>query len=157
MSIARGLVAGAAGTLTLEVLTYLDMAVRGRPASTVPAETARELVETAGGELAPGPGGDDARENRGQALGALLGHASGLGFAAVYGGLREQTGPVPLAAGGVGLALAAMAGANGPATALGVTDPRTWGAEGWLSDVVPHLAYGFVTAAVYDALDGRHA
>jgi drug/metabolite transporter (DMT)-like permease len=153
MSIARGLVAGAAGTLTLKMLTYLDMAARGRPASTVPAETAQQLVETSGGDLAPG-GDDDVRENRGQALGALLGYASGLGFAALYGALRDRTAPVPRTVGGVGLALAAMVGANGPATAMGVTDPREWGAEGWVSDVVPHLAYGLVTAGVYDAIGG---
>jgi hypothetical protein len=41
-----------------------------------------------------------------------------------------------------------MAGSNVPMTALGVTDPRSWGAAGWISDVVPHLAYGLVTAAV---------
>jgi hypothetical protein len=42
-----------------------------------------------------------------------------------------------------------MAGANGPMTALGVTDPRTWAAADRVADVVPHLAYGLVTAAAY--------
>jgi hypothetical protein len=41
-----------------------------------------------------------------------------------------------------------MAGANGPMTALGITDPRRWSPAAWISDVVPHLAYGLVTAAV---------
>jgi hypothetical protein len=36
-------------------------------------------------------------------------------------------------------------------TALGVTDPRSWDATSWLSDVIPHLAYGAVTAAVLTA------
>jgi hypothetical protein len=35
-TLARGLLAGAAGTLALNVTTYLDMAVRGRPASQAP-------------------------------------------------------------------------------------------------------------------------
>jgi hypothetical protein len=39
-----------------------------------------------------------------------------------------------------------------PMTLTGLTDPRTWGASGWLADLVPHLAYGFVAAAVYEAL-----
>jgi hypothetical protein len=54
-----------------------------------------------------------------------------------------------------GLGLAAMAASDLPATALGVTDPRTWGAAGWASDLLPHLAYGLATAAVYEALAGR--
>lgn len=33
-------------------------------------------------------------------------------------------------------------------TVLGVTDPRSWSVGAWVSDVVPHLAYGAVTAAV---------
>ena len=41
------------------------------------------------------------------------------------------------------------------ATALGVTDPRTWGAAGWVSDLLPHLAYGLATATVYEALADR--
>jgi hypothetical protein len=46
-----------------------------------------------------------------------------------------------------------MAGSNAPMTVLGITDPRTWSAADWVSDVVPHLAYGVVTAAVLGNLD----
>ena len=46
-----------------------------------------------------------------------------------------------------------MIGSNGPMTLLGVTDPRTWPASAWFADVLPHLAYGAVTAAVLDTLD----
>ena len=35
----RGAAAGAAGTTALNVVTYLDMAVRGRPASSTPERT----------------------------------------------------------------------------------------------------------------------
>lgn len=45
-----------------------------------------------------------------------------------------------------------MAGSDAPATALGVTDPRTWSRTAWLSDIVPHLVYGTVTASVYRSL-----
>jgi hypothetical protein len=45
-----------------------------------------------------------------------------------------------------------MAASDLPATALGLTDPRSWGAAGWMSDLLPHLAYGIVT--VYEALAG---
>ena len=36
-----------------------------------------------------------------------------------------------------------------------VNDPRTWGAAGWVSDVLPHLAYGLAAATAYEALAGR--
>lgn len=37
------------------------------------------------------------------------------------------------------------------ASFLGVTDPRRWHANAWLSDFIPHLAYGLATASVYEA------
>ncbi len=40
-------------------------------------------------------------------------------------------------------------------TALDVADPRTWPTSAWVADVVPHLAYGAVTAAVLDRLADR--
>jgi hypothetical protein len=42
---------------------------------------------------------------------------------------------------------------NGPMTILGITDPRSWSTTDWASDVVPHLAYGTVTAAVLLGLE----
>jgi hypothetical protein len=45
-----------------------------------------------------------------------------------------------------------MAAANGPMVAQGLTDPRTWGVAGWVSDVVPHVAYGLATAVTYRAV-----
>lgn len=149
MSIGRGLIAGAVGTVTLNVFSYLDMAVRGRPSSSVPAKTVQRAADAAGADLASD---EDTAQNRSQGLGALLGHVSGLGFGALYGALRDRT-EVSVTAAGIGLTLAVMTGGNLPSTALGVTDPREWGAEGWIADIVPHLAYGFVTAGVYDAID----
>jgi hypothetical protein len=52
---------------------------------------------------------------------------------------------------GVGVGLAAMAAGNIPIAALGASDPARWGASGWATDLVPHLAYGLVTAIAYDA------
>ena len=63
-------------------------------------------------------------------------------------GLRSQ----PL----VGTALTTLGvlvAANGPMTVLGITDPRTWSATEWISDVVPHLAYGVVVKRTMDAFD----
>lgn len=54
---------------------------------------------------------------------------------------------------GVIAAAGAMAGADAPMAALGVSDPGTWAVKDWLSDGVPHLAYGLLTAAVVQGLD----
>jgi hypothetical protein len=44
---------------------------------------------------------------------------------------------------------------NGPMTALGITDPRTWDTDAWLSDLVPHLAYAVAATYVLRGLDRR--
>ena len=51
-------------------------------------------------------------------------------------------------------AAGAMIGTDGPMAALGVVNPRSWKATDWLTDVVPHLGYGIVTAAVAQNLRG---
>jgi hypothetical protein len=43
-----------------------------------------------------------------------------------------------------------MVAGNGPLTMLKVSDPRQWSPGDWAADVLPHLAYGLVTAATYD-------
>lgn len=145
----RGLVAGAAGTLALNAVTYLDMAVRGRPASSVPADAAQRLAEGLGVDL----GGDaETVAARREGLGALLGFASGLGLGAGYGVFVRRSGRIPIAVGTAGLTVVAMVGANGPATMADLTDPREWGIEGWLEDIAPHVLYGLVTATVHDSI-----
>jgi hypothetical protein len=47
----------------------------------------------------------------------------------------------------------AMLGSDAPMALLRVSDPRTWSRTDWISDAVPHLAYGAVTAATYAAVD----
>jgi len=144
----RGAAAGAAGTTALNAVTYLDMAVRGRPASSTPEDTVEKLASAAGLEV---PGDDESRRNRLAGLGPLTGIATGVGVG-VLAGLLAPRLSLPALAGTI--ATAAMAGANGPMTALGITDPRSWDAASWISDVVPHLAYGIVTAAVAKRLVG---
>ena len=53
----RGLIAGAAGTAALHAVTYLDMALRGRPASTVPEQLV-DAIAGATGTAVPGRGAD---------------------------------------------------------------------------------------------------
>lgn len=139
----RGLAAGAAGTVALNASTYLDMALRGRPSSSLPSESAGALAQRVGLPLGQG----ETRGNRQEALGALLGLAAGLGVGAAFGLVRAAV-PVPRPAAALALGAAAMAAGNGPMIALGLTDPRRWSASDWASDVVPHLAYGTAAAAV---------
>ena len=105
----------------------MDMVVRrGRPASSTPAEVAGALAERAGVKLAAGGNDSEPAGNRRSGLGALLGYGVGLGVGAAYGLLRSRR-PAPRRPWGAaaGLSLAAMAASDLPATALGVTDPRT--------------------------------
>jgi hypothetical protein len=39
----------------------------------------------------------------------------------------------------------AMAASDVPMTRMGLTDPTSWSTSDWLSDAVPHLAYGAAT------------
>lgn len=152
-----GLVAGAAGTVALNITTYADMALRGRGASSTPQKTVQRLAEQLGTELArPGEAVEQVG-NREAGLGALMGYATGLTVGLAYGLLRPRIPQVPRTAAGVGVGLLAMAASDLPMTALGVTDPRTWPRSSWLMDLVPHLVYGMVTASVHDNVVGGAA
>lgn len=147
----RGAAAGAAGTTALNAVTYLDMVVRARPASSTPQQTVEKLAHTAGVEV---PGDEDSRSNRVDALGPLTGLAAGVGTGLLLGAVRAagwEPGRVVTFAAATAAALVA---GNGPMAALGVTDPRSWDADAWVTDLVPHLAYGVVTTYVLDGLDG---
>lgn len=146
----RGAAAGAAGTTALNGVTYLDMALRGRPGSDTPEETVRALSEKTG---IPVPGEGDEQDNRVSGLGPLTGLAAGIGTGALLG-MVTAAGWRPGRAATAALATAtAMLGSSGPMTALGITDPRTWPVSSWISDLVPHAAYGAVTAAVLYGLE----
>jgi hypothetical protein len=146
----RGAAAGAAGSSALNAVTYLDMTVRGRGTSSTPEDTVEKLAETA---HVPIPGDEETRQHRVQGLGPLLGLVAGVGVG-VLGGLARASGyrsakPVGTLLTTVGVLVAA----NGPMTVLGVTDPRKWSTTDWISDIVPHLAYGLVVKNTMDAFD----
>jgi hypothetical protein len=145
-TLTRGLIAGAAGTLALEAVSYLDMALLGRPPSMAPQQSVRRIEEAIGVDL----GKDGAAYNRRAAIGALLGYATGLAVAVAYAAAVRRPRPRPEAS--AQLASAAMLAANLPMTAWGITDPRRWTPADWLADIAPHLAYGAVAAAVDDLL-----
>jgi hypothetical protein len=142
----RGAAAGAAGTTALNVVTYLDMAGRGRPASSTPANTVEKLAETAHLTV---PGDSQHRASRLEGLGALTGLVAGIGVGGLLG-LARASG---FRAGTLLTTLTVLVSTNGPMTVLGVTDPRTWSAVDWISDLVPHLAYAAVATTTMDAFD----
>ncbi|MDQ1730224.1 MAG: hypothetical protein QOK10_383 [Pseudonocardiales bacterium] len=146
-----GALAGAAGTTALDAVTYLDMTVRGRAASQTPQGTVEAVSEKI---QLPIPGEGKARENRIAGLGGVAAIVTGAAVGALAGLSRSlgwKPGPVveSLAVGGV-----AMLVANAGMAALAVTDPRTWTAADWASDVLPHVAYGAVTVATLEHFRG---
>jgi hypothetical protein len=141
-SLTRGALAGAAGTTALNAVTYCDMVVRGRPASSTPEQTVETVADKLGLTI---PGGKNARRNRVAGSGPLFGLATGVGAGAALGVLSARWRP-PLVLHATVAAALAMAAGNGPMTGLAVTDPRTWSTSDWLSDALPHAAYGLVTA-----------
>lgn len=146
----RGAAAGAAGTAALNAVTYLDMAVRGRPSSSTPQKTVEAVAEKAHVGI---PGDAATRANRVEGLGPLAGLGGGV-LVGIAAGLVRAAGfrSRPL----VGILLTtvgAMVPGNGPMAVLGITDPRNWSTTEWLSDVVPHLAYGVVVKTTMDAFE----
>jgi hypothetical protein len=146
----RGAAAGAAGTAALDAVTYLDMAVRGRGSSSTPEQTVEKLAGSAGVTI---PGEGEQRANRLQGLGALTGIVSGVGFGVVVGLIRAAGFRSHPLVGTLLTGAGVMLATNGPMAVMGISDPRTWSASDWVSDVVPHLAYGAVLETAMDAFD----
>lgn len=164
--ILAGAIAGAAGVVALNAVGYLDMLLRGRPASDLPARVAGKLADEMGlpldlssdaddDERDEDIGGDedepDAPANRREALGALLGMGNGVVIGVCYGIARLILPKPPTWLAGTALGAAAMAASDYPATRLGLTEPRDWTATDWASDVLPHMAYGVITAIAFEA------
>lgn len=146
-TLVKGLIAGAAGTSALNVATYLDMMIRARAASTTPQHAVDKLADLADVDLGDGEQADHRKE----ALGSLLGYGTGAGAALCYGLVAERWRP-PWPVGVLALTALAMTGSNAPLTMLGATDPRTWSGSAWVSDAVPHLAYGVTAYTAYTLL-----
>jgi hypothetical protein len=145
-----GLASGAVGTAALNMATFLDMVVRGRPASDLPEQAASELTNKLGWKLSNGV--DDSGDNRKKALGSLLGYVTGLGIGVAYGLFHSPASQHSTAMRGALVGFSAMTATDLPMALLGLTDPREWDAQSWLSDLLPHLVYGMCTAAAYEAL-----
>ncbi len=149
--VAHGVLAGAAGTTALDAVTYADMAVRGRPASSTPEATVERMAGLAGMWV---PGRDDSeRQSRTSGLGSLMGAAAGVGSGALIGAIRASGRPRSWAGTAVLACSVTMLAGNAPMAGLGVSDPRQWKPADWAADLVPHAAYAAVTATVLRQLD----
>ena len=131
----RGAAAGAAGTTALNAVTYADMAVRGRPASTTPERSVEALAKLVGIDVRAG---DRTGRHRVQGTAALLGLTTGtfvgVGYALVDTVLDAPTRHRwPVAGEGLVVAALALTAANGPMAVLGITDPGEWTVSDWLS------------------------
>jgi hypothetical protein len=145
-----GVLAGAAGTTALNAATYLDMAVRGRPASSTPQQTIERAAALVDVSLPRDKRTKDAMES---GLGAVLGALAGVGAGVALGAVRGLTGRPRSTTGTIATAWAmAMVVGNGPMTVLGVTDPRQWTSVDWAADVVPHVAYAVAAGVTLEAL-----
>lgn len=144
-TLTRGLVAGAVGTLALNAATYLDMAVRGRPASDTPERSVEAIAGALGADI---PGKGDERANRLTGIGALSGMYLGVEVGVSTSVAHSLGLRLPLPLGVLATGAAAMAAADVPMGLLGVSDPREWSAQEWVADAVPHLAYGLATQLV---------
>jgi hypothetical protein len=142
-----GAASGAVGTTVLNAVTYVDMLLRGRSASGTPAKAAGILADDFGIASLSTDNDDPKAQHRREAAGALLGYTTGAGIGMIAAVALNRSGGENLVRNGVLLGIAAMAASDGPIILTGASDPRTWSPAAWLSDVVPHVAYGLATAA----------
>src|SRR4051794_18283178 len=126
----RGAAAGAAGTTALNVVTYLDMALRGRPASSTPQRTVEQLAQTAHVSI---PGEGDKRASRLDGLGALTGLVAGIGVGGLFG-LARAAG---FRAGTLLTTAAVLVSNQRPTALLGTPPPPTWPPTRWSSVLAP--------------------
>ncbi|MFC4017472.1 hypothetical protein ACFOW4_05870 [Micromonospora sp. GCM10011542] len=147
VDLADGAIAGAVGSAALNMVSYLDIALRGRPVSSTPELTAGRLANIAHLDLGPEDRAANRRSGLGPVLGYGLGVSAGIAFALYANGRRQ---PLPLATGLLGAGV--MTISDSTFAALRISDPRTWRRSDWLSDIVPHLAFGMAAAATWNRL-----
>jgi hypothetical protein len=137
----KGIFAGVAGTAAMTLSSTIEMKLRGRPASTTPAQAASKML------------GIEPVDEEAQARFSNLVH---WGYGTAWGGARG---------------LLAAAGLSGPAAtaahlgavwgseqvmlpALGVTPPLTeWEAKEVAIDALHHAVYAGATGVAYSLLD----
>ncbi|MER6201040.1 hypothetical protein ABT234_27185 [Streptomyces sp. NPDC001586] len=145
-----GAAAGLAGTTALNMAGYVDIVLRGRPISDTPEITVRSLAEKLHVRI---PGDDQVRENRIAGLGPLTGYTVGMGMGVALS-LAQAAGWLPTKTSRYAVAsLFALTVTNMPIFLLGISDPRTWTASDWVSDIIPHGIFAVVTVRVIEKLE----
>lgn len=149
-TVGRGLVAGSAGVTALNAVTYIDMALRGRPGSDAPGRLVEEILKRVGLDI---PGRGEEKDSRRAAVGAVAGIKTGLAVGVAAAAARQAGARVPAPIGAVLTGAAAMAASDVPLAKLGISDPHTWSAGDWTVDAAGHLAYGMAVRGVLDATE----
>lgn len=140
-AVGKGLFAGVAGTAAMTVSSTLEMKLRGRGASSAPAQAAAKVL------------GVQPIDEEAQARFSNLVH---WGYGTGWGGVRGLiaaagfSGPAAIAT-----HLAAVWGSEQVMLpALGVTPPLTqWGKEEVAIDALHHAVYAAATSIAYSLLD----
>lgn len=140
-AIGRGLLSGLAGTAAMTVSSTLEMRLRGRAASTAPADATAKVLGIEGFV-------HDAAKNR---FSTLVHWGYGTGWGVVHG-LLDVTGLPPAKA--TAAHLAAIWGSEAAMLpTLDVAPPFwTWGATEVAIDVWHHVVYATATGIAYEAL-----
>jgi uncharacterized membrane protein len=144
--LARGAVAGVAGTAVMTAAQVVEMRLTGRDPSRAPEQVGRRVVRGLFGKRVPRKEG----EHLNQAMHWLYGTSWGMGYGVVTatGGTR----PDPLK-GGAALGATAWAASLAQLPAFGVAPPPWEQPPAALAaDLVVHLAYGVAVAGVLRAL-----
>jgi len=141
-AIGKGLVAGFAGTAAMTLSSTVEMKLRGRAASSAPADATAKVLGIAGFA-------DDAAKAR---FGTLVHWGYGTGWGVVRA-LLELAGLTPAQATAAHLA-AVWGNEAAMLPALDVAPPFwTWGAEEVAIDVLHHVVYAAATGLAYELLD----
>jgi hypothetical protein len=142
-ALARGMIAGAAGTVALTLSERLEMAITGREGSQVPGEVGAHLL----------PGKDPDAPSDVERLNTPVHWAHGIAMGGLRG-LLDVGGVRGTAATAAHFAL--FWGSDAMLyRALGVADvPWRWSGDELASDVLHKGVYAVATGAVYEALAG---
>ena len=142
-SVGKGLLAGLAGTAAMTVSSTIEQKLRGRPASTAPADAAAKVL---GIESFPSDGAKNAFSN-------AVHWSYGTGWGAVRALLGQKLSPGAATA----THLAALWGSEQVMLpALEVAPPVTmWGREEVAIDGFHHLVYATATGISYELLSAR--
>lgn len=135
-----GVVAGLAGTAAMTASTMIEMRLRGRPPSPMPARAASKVL-----------GVKPEGEKQEKRLNNLTHWAYGTGWGAVRGLFGCLGLPAPAAS---AAHLATVWGAEQvvfPALSLGPPIPK-WGAKETAIDLLHHMVYESATSATYEVL-----